>query len=307
MELATDEFNLKTVLEKIYTVFKNQFESKNVTFEFHIDKSLDKVFSSDETRLRQVLTNLIGNAYKFTDKGKVQCRAEMVSCDSDTAKVFFSVEDTGIGMSAEQQQIIFDAFNQAETSTTRRFGGTGLGLTISKKIVAKLGGDLELKSNPGKGSHFFFSVPMTLSQGSTSFVNENKVSTLDSLKGVRVLVAEDSVVNMTITRKFLQRWDVVIHEAVNGQEAVNLFKQNEYDLVLIDLDMPIMDGYEALTEIRKLNNTIPAIAFTAAVLPHMKEYLTGKGFNDFLQKPFRPEDLHRKIAMYYQKVKVNAA
>ncbi|HUQ66925.1 MAG TPA: ATP-binding protein, partial [Flavitalea sp.] len=304
MELATDDFNVKTVLDKIYTVFKNQFEGKQIQFEFHIDKSLDKYFASDETRLRQVLTNLIGNAYKFTDKGKVQCRAELRSADSEAAMVYFSVEDSGIGMSKEQQQVIFDAFNQAETSTTRRFGGTGLGLTISKKIVAKLGGDLELKSEPGKGSHFFFSIRMPFAQGNTSFVNENKVSTLESLKGVKVLVAEDSVVNMTITRKFLQRWDVTIHEAVNGLEAVQLFKDNEYSLVLIDLDMPIMDGYEALTEIRKLNPTIPAIAFTAAVLPHMKEYLTGKGFNDFLQKPFRPEDLHRKIFTYYQKAKV---
>ncbi|MFL5740665.1 MAG: response regulator, partial [Flavisolibacter sp.] len=136
---------------------------------------------------------------------------------------------------------------------------------------------------------------------------ENKVSSLISLKGIRVLVAEDSPVNMTITRKFLQRWDVVIHEAINGQEAVQMFQDNEYDVVLIDLDMPIMDGYEALTEIRKINKNIAAIAFTAAVLPQMKEYLAGKGFNDFLQKPFRPEDLHRKISFYYPKINISAA
>jgi signal transduction histidine kinase len=307
MELATDEFNMKTVLEKIYTVFKNQFESKKVGFEFHIDNTLDKFFKSDETRIRQVLTNLIGNAYKFTDKGMVKCTAKLVSSDSEGAEVFFSVSDTGIGMTMEQQQVIFDAFNQAETSTTRRFGGTGLGLTISKKIVSKLGGDLMLESEPGKGSHFFFTTRMSLCQENKAFVNENKVGSLISLKGTKVLVAEDSPVNMTITRKFLQRWDVVIHEAVNGQEAVQLFQENEYDVVLIDLDMPIMDGYEALAEIRKINKNIPAIAFTAAVLPQMKEYLASKGFNDFLQKPFRPEDLHRKISFYYPKVNISAA
>ncbi len=304
MELATDEFNLKTVLDKIYTVFKNQFDGKKVRFDFNIDNSLDKYFKSDETRLRQVLTNLIGNAFKFTDTGSVQCSAKLVSSDSEAAEIYFSVKDTGIGMNQEHQQLIFDAFNQAETSTTRRFGGTGLGLTISKKIVVKLGGDLQLKSEQGKGSHFFFTIRMPYCNGNKAFVNENKVGSLVSLKGARVLVAEDSVVNMTITRKFLQRWDVVIHEAVNGQEAVQLFNKNEYDVLLIDLDMPIMDGYEALAQIRKINRNIPAIAFTAAVLPQMKEYLAGKGFNDFLQKPFRPEDLHRKIAFYYQKMDI---
>lgn len=201
-------------------------------------------------------------------------------------------------MTQEHQQTIFDAFNQAETSTTRRYGGTGLGLTISKKIVIKMGGDLNLHSEKGKGSCFYFSIMMPFVQNKKPFVNENNVSVLPGLKGTRVLVAEDSSVNMTITCKFLQRWDVIIHEAVNGQEAVELFRQNEYDLVLIDLDMPVMDGYEALIEIRKVNRDIPAIAFTAAVLPQMKEFLTGKGFNDFLQKPFRPEDLHKKISKY---------
>ncbi|MFL5772070.1 MAG: ATP-binding protein, partial [Flavisolibacter sp.] len=213
MELATDEFNLKTVLDKIYTVFKNQFDGKKVRFEFNIDNALDKFFKSDETRLRQVLTNLIGNAYKFTEKGSVQCSAKLVSSDSEAAEIYFSVKDTGIGMNQEHQQLIFDAFNQAETSTTRRFGGTGLGLTISKKIVVKLGGDLQLKSEQGKGSHFFFTIRMPFCNGNKAFVNEDKVSGLISLKGAKVLVAEDSVVNMTITRKFLQRWDVNIHEA----------------------------------------------------------------------------------------------
>jgi signal transduction histidine kinase/CheY-like chemotaxis protein len=305
MELATDEFNLKTVLDKIYTVFKNQFDGKKVRFEFNIDNALDKFFKSDETRLRQVLTNLIGNAYKFTEKGSVQCSAKLISSDSEAAEIYFSVKDTGIGMNQEHQQLIFDAFNQAETSTTRRFGGTGLGLTISKKIVVKLGGDLQLKSEQGKGSHFFFTIRMPFCNGNKAFVNEDKVSGLISLKGAKVLVAEDSVVNMTITRKFLQRWDVNIHEATNGQEAVQMFNKNVYDVLLIDLDMPVMDGYEALAQIRKINKNIPAIAFTAAVLPQMKEYLAGKGFNDFLQKPFRPEDLHRKIAFYYQQIDVS--
>ena len=298
MELSTDAFNMKIVLEKIYTVFRNQFQHKKVEFGFDIDPALDKFFKGDETRLRQVLTNLIGNAHKFTEKGAVQCEAKLVGSDSLGADIYFSVKDTGIGMSREQQQVIFEAFNQGETSTTRRFGGTGLGLTISKKIVTMLGGDLKLTSEPGQGSRFYFTIRMAFSQFSNGFVNEKRVSKLESLKGIRVLVAEDSPVNMTITRKFLERWEVSVHEATNGQEAVQLFQKNQYDLVLIDLDMPVMDGYEALVEIQKINQAIPAIAFTAAVLPNMREHLANKGFNDFLQKPFRPEDLHKIIVRF---------
>ena len=141
---------------------------------------------------------------------------------------------------------------------------------------------------------------MPILQHRKNFVNENKVGTLQSLKGVKVLVAEDSTVNMTITRKFLLRWGVEVDEAVNGSVALEKFRQNDYDVLLIDLDMPVMDGFQALAEIRKVNEKIPAIAFTAAVLPHMKEFLANKGFNDFLQKPFRPEDLHSKISKYSQ-------
>jgi signal transduction histidine kinase/CheY-like chemotaxis protein len=298
MMLADDAVNPKTLLDKIYTVFKNQFAVKDVAFDFEIDDTLDREFKGDETRLRQVLTNLLGNALKFTSKGRVHCVARLISGDSVSANIYFSVEDTGIGMSQEQKEMIFEAFNQGETSTTRRFGGTGLGLTISKKIVSMLGGTLQVESQPEKGSRFFFTIKMNYSNTSGAYLNQKKISKLRSLKGTRVLVAEDSALNMTITRKFLERWDVRIDEATNGKEAVDLFNMNEYDLLLIDLDMPIMDGYQALAEIRRKNEDIPAIAFTAAVLPNMKEHLADKGFNDFLPKPFRPEDLHKKIALY---------
>jgi CheY-like chemotaxis protein len=139
---------------------------------------------------------------------------------------------------------------------------------------------------------------MPYSQLSNAVVNEKKTVKLKSLKGTNVLVAEDSPLNMSITRKFLKGWDVTIAEATNGQEAVDLFHKNKYDLLLIDLDMPVMDGYQTLEEIRKVNQKIPAIAFTAAVLPNMKEYLRNYGFSDYLPKPFRPEELHQIIVSY---------
>lgn len=251
MELSDDSFNMKVLLNKTYTVFRNRFADKKVGFEFQIDEALDKDFKGDETRLRQVLTNLIGNALKFTDHGKVQCMAKLNSADSLNAEIYFSVEDTGIGMGLDQQQMIFEPFNQGETSTTRRFGGTGLGLSISKKTVSMLGGNLCVESESGKGSRFFFTVSMPFSEFKGGYVNEKRVSKLQSLKGTKVLVAEDSPLNMSIVRKFLERWDVTIHEATNGKEAVDLYNKDVYNLLLIDLDMPVMDGYQALAEIRK--------------------------------------------------------
>jgi signal transduction histidine kinase len=301
MELVKDVFNMKSGLEKTFTVFKKRFDEKNIAFKMKIDKNLDKDFEADETKLAQVLTNLLGNALKFTQKGEVICEAKLKAASSQEAEVYFCVSDTGIGMNEQKQGLVFNAFDQGETSTTRKFGGTGLGLTISKKIVAMFGSELKVKSEEGKGSSFFFTVQLPLSQKAATFVNEKKVGGLESLKGFRILVAEDSEVNMMITRKFLERWHVSITGAKNGLEAVEMFKQNKFDLLLIDLDMPIMDGYEALVEIRKINKKVPAIAFTAAVLPNMKDYLSKKGFDDFLQKPFRPEDLHKKITSFHRR------
>lgn len=298
MDVAIEDVNVKDMLDEIYKIFRIQFDSKDVKLQMNVDPSLDKYFKSDETRLKQVLNNLIGNAFKFTDRGYVKISSRLERSTSDMAEVYFEVEDTGIGMTEEQQETVFEAFNQAETSTTRTYGGTGLGLSISRKIVMKLGGNLKLKSSKGKGSTFYFTINMPLAQVTNKPMMQVAPLALSSLQGTKVLVAEDSTVNMTITRKFLKLWNVEIDEAVNGLKAVELFMQNKYNLVLIDLDMPVMDGYEALKEIRKIDQNIPAIAFTAAVLPQMKTFLEEKGFNDFLQKPFRPEDLHRKIALY---------
>jgi CheY-like chemotaxis protein/two-component sensor histidine kinase len=301
MEFSRDSFNMKHFLENIYTVFKNQFNQKNILFEVHVDEKLDTYFISDETRLRQVLNNLIGNAQKFTDQGKVECNVRMVSSDSDIAEIQFSIKDTGIGLCPEKLSMVFEAFNQGELSTTRRYGGTGLGLTISRKIVSHLGGDLKVESEEHVGSTFYFTLHLPYGKNRKVITDKTNISSLRNLKGTKVLVAEDSPVNMKITRKFLERWQVDVYEVINGKEAVDSFSTNSYDLLLLDLDMPVMDGFTALKEIRKINKQIPIIAFTAAVLPDMKKELTGKGFTDFLQKPFRPEHLHKIIATYATK------
>jgi len=299
MDLSQAPFNLKQSLQKVHDVFEKRFAERNIRLIFDTSDFLDRDFISDETRLNQVLTNLISNALKFSKQGSVRCSVNLVSATSQSAQIRFCVEDTGIGISEEQQQYIFDAFRQAESNTTRRFGGTGLGLTISKKIVSMLGGDLQVTSRLNHGSTFHFTVNLPFSEQKRAFVDDEMVNSLQNMKGARVLIVDDSFVNRRITRRFLERWEVEMDEAANGNEALDLFYKNRYDVLLIDLHMPVLDGYETIAAIRKVDQSTPALAFTAAILPDMRRKLLEHGFSDFLQKPFRPEDLHRKISSSY--------
>jgi K+-sensing histidine kinase KdpD/CheY-like chemotaxis protein len=298
MELEKSAFNIKEFFDKIQSLFASQFSRKEVTLEFVIDEKLNRFFLGDETRLSQVMSNLISNALKFTNKGKVIVGAEMGKANSKSAQVSFYVKDSGIGITEQQQKIIFLSFTQADTTTTRKFGGTGLGLSISKNIIELYKGELKVESKKGEGSKFYFTIELDLQLNNKNFVNENVVSALVNLDNMKVLVAEDNVINMLVARKFLKKWNVNITEAVNGKLAYAYFEKNEYDILLIDLEMPEMDGYETIEAIRKVNKTIPVIAFTAAVYDNMYEDLANKGFTDYIQKPFRPEDLHRKLAQY---------
>jgi signal transduction histidine kinase len=298
MHVSPVTFNLSRSIRKLQSVFEVQFRERNLELVFDIDPFVDRDFTVDETRLNQVLTNLISNALKFTKRGKVQCTVKLLSATSQSAEIRFEVKDTGIGISADKHQTIFEAFHQGEASTTRRFGGTGLGLSISKKIVTLLGGDLKVDSEVGHGSCFYFTTTLPFSQHKQNFVNTERVSVLKNLSGIRVLMADDSLVNRRIARRFLEKWQIEMDEASDGKEAIQLFFKNKYDFLLIDLHMPGMDGHETIEAIRKVDTKTPAIAFTAAVLPDMRKRLLSEGFTDLLQKPFRPEDLHQKIVRY---------
>jgi CheY-like chemotaxis protein len=246
--------------------------------------------------LSQILNNLLSNALKFTHQGSIVLKAQVERSNSEQTAINFSVVDTGIGIPTHKIKGIFESFTQASTSTTRKYGGTGLGLAITQKLVQLLGGDLEVESEEGKGSRFYFTLSFDNSISLRRFVNEDRVKTLKPFDGIKILLAEDNPVNMMIARRFLSKWNAHITEVSNGYDAVEMFNRNSYDLLLFDLEMPIMDGYTALEEIRKINRQIPAIAFTAAVFDNMKQYLREKGFSEYVQKPFRPEDLHQKIA-----------
>jgi signal transduction histidine kinase len=294
-ELENVPVNIRAFLRKLETQFSVQAHSKGLLFLVDIDEHLEAEYLTDQTRLNQVLSNLLSNAIKFTHTGGITLGARKVSSTSKKSMIQFMVQDTGIGIPGHKQQEVFDSFTQADTDTTRKYGGTGLGLAISKKLVGLFSGDLQVRSEEGKGSTFFFTIELEINENAKMYINDEKVKHLPSFQHLRVLIAEDNIVNMRVARKFLTKWGIEVHEAVNGLEAVEKFRRGNFDLVLIDLEMPEMDGITALAEIRKVHPSVPAIAFTAAVYEDMRVDLMKKGFMEVVPKPFRPEDLHNKI------------
>ncbi len=294
MDLENAPFNLKQFLTRAISPFMSGGKP-GVRMMLAVDDSLDQETIFDEMRLNQVLNNLLSNARKFTEEGCITLSAKPERSKSDSIIVHFSVRDTGIGIAPNKVRQIFESFEQADTETTRKYGGTGLGLAISKAIVGRMGGELRVTSELGKGSEFHFSIEMKVNHGQKAYVNEESLKVLRDLDGIRILMAEDNPINMLVARRFLLKWKVNVDEAPNGVKALELFRQNQYDLLLIDLEMPEMDGTQAVAEIRKTDTHVPIIAFTAAVYDNMHEDLIRKGFSDFIPKPFRPEELHKKI------------
>ena len=294
-ELETLPVNMRAFLGKLETQFSVQAHAKGLLFLVDIDDNLETEFLTDETRLNQIFSNLLSNAIKFTQAGGITLGARKIASTSKKSMVQFIVQDTGIGIPAHKQQEVFESFTQADTDTTRKYGGTGLGLAISRKLVGLFSGELQLQSEEGKGSTFYFTIELEINENAKLYINDRKVKQLPIFDRLRVLIAEDNAVNMSVAKRFLIKWGIEVHEATNGLEAVEKCRRETFDLVLIDLEMPEMDGITALKEIRKLHPSVPAIAFTAAVYEDMKMDLMKKGFMEVVPKPFRPEDLHNKI------------
>ncbi len=300
IQLEKTEVNIPELIHKISSPFIPQFDRKGVAFEVNVDEHLRSSVLADPTRLNQVLTNLLSNALKFTCTGSVKLDVKGKVLRSDFNTIEFSVTDSGIGISKDKIEHIFEQFTQADVKTTRKYGGTGLGLSISRKLVRLMGGELRAESEFNKGSRFYFEVCLPVHYSHKKIRVREVENTFDDeqLKGIRVLIAEDNPINMKIASRFLDKWGIIYEKANNGLEAVSLFEKNKFDLVLMDLEMPEMDGYGALNAIRGMNSNIPAIAFTAAVFDNMKESLSDKGFNGFIQKPFRPQDLQAKLVEF---------
>jgi len=293
-------FSIKELINGIKQTFIYRTEEKGLKLMVMVDAGIADYVLGDSTRLNQVLTNLIGNAIKFTEKGSVKIEIKLVKETNRLVEIEFSVQDTGIGIPADKLEYIFDSFTQAGPDTTRKYGGTGLGLAISKKLLELQNSDLMIESTPGKGSRFFFQLTFKKSpEKSTQVLTMDLEEKFDQLKGKRILHVEDNEVNQIVAEKLLVKKGIQVDHAGNGKEALEKLTKNNYDLILMDLHMPEMNGYEAAKAIRvdkdpKISS-IPIIAITASVMMEVQEQVQECGMNDFILKPFNPYELYQKI------------
>lgn len=302
------DFNLKELLENIYAINKAVITGKNITLQLNYDKKLPSFVKGDSVRLGQIISNLVNNAVKFTDTGGVTITAKMVVEHHGYSSVYFEVRDTGIGIPEDKQDHVFGIFTQASTETTRKFGGIGLGLAICRRLVELMGGKIKIKSKLGEGSAFYFTLklkkagaaaPATKLQGSVSVKDSNS---RDTIRGTRLLLAEDNAINVLVVKRYLELWGVEFDVVENGEKAVQLVAENDYDLILMDLQMPVMDGYEAAMKIRQMKekkySTIPIIAITASLVGDIKQAVINSGMNSWISKPFNPGELFEIIKNY---------
>jgi PAS domain S-box-containing protein len=313
LEFENVDFSVKDLIRNIRAAMLQKADEKNIQLKLMIDEDMPDAVIGDPVRLGQILTNLISNALKFTNQGKVVVAASLVKHDEEHTTIGFEVKDTGIGIPLDKQESIFKSFTQASSDTTRKYGGTGLGLTITKRLLEMQGSSIKLESEPGKGSTFCFDLKFLNSSLKLEALKENQSPVIPgSLKGTRVLLAEDNQINVLLARQFLKQWDVECDIAENGSLAVQLAQTNHYDLILMDLQMPDMDGYTATEEIRKLEpasryKKLPIIALTASAMLDNKDRAFVVGMDDYVSKPFNPDELYRKIAHYSKISKANSA
>ena len=293
-------------LSELFTSLQKSHQPKadeqGTTLRFRTDPQLPEVMRTDALKLSQVLNNLLSNALKFTQAGEVTVNATLNRQEADNLWIDISVHDTGIGIAPDKLAMIFDAFTQADNSTVRQYGGTGLGLSISRLLLDLMGSRLAVESEVGQGSRFFFTLPVkkeTEVAEPDSADTDAAISTVD-WGTLKVLLVEDLAINRMIFEQFLRQWGITeLDEAINGEEAVAMAQQKHYDLILMDVRMPVMDGYQATRAIRSLPEDVyrqvPIIALTADTVDEIKKHTESPMFTDVITKPFVPEDAQRKI------------
>ena len=292
-------FNLVELITRAYSSSKLRATEKMLDFNLFIDPLLqDKVVISDPTRITQILLNLINNAIKFTEKGSISISAHSLSMSKEKIKVQFTIEDTGIGISSEKQDVVFEPFIQASASTNRNYGGTGLGLPIVKKTLDLFDSTIQIISTENLGSKFVFDIEFDY-----IILEEPKavvtINTQNDLSGFKVLVAEDNSINRMVIEKTLRKWNIFPITVEDGLAAVQKLEGENFDVILMDLHMPVMDGYEATARIRELQDpvkaNIPIIALTASVNDKVYCTVADAKMNDYLSKPFNPDHLFTKL------------
>jgi len=286
-------------VNSVYKLLKFKADEKQIELILDIDPQTPHHLSFDALRLNQILMNLLSNAIKFTDRGYVRLKLSVLNRLNDKVKLNFTVEDTGIGVPEDKLARIFDSFEQADDDTANKYGGTGLGLTIVKKLAELKGGELTFSSQVGQGSIFNFTNWYTIAEKTKQKVPLNSNIKLTSFKDIKVLVAEDNLINQFLLSKMLNDWEIQAEMVDNGRKLIDKLQHNDFDLVLMDTHMPEMNGYQAARMIRmemaEPKRSIPIISLSAAVMDNEQNDAIAAGMNEVLGKPFQPHELHEKI------------
>ncbi|MBY0412620.1 MAG: response regulator, partial [Bdellovibrionales bacterium] len=299
IELEKKSFSLKNLCENILKIHRPKALEKNLILSLEFDPETPDMVIGDEYRNTQILNNLLSNSLKFTEAGTVTLKVRLKQMKDSTGVVEFKVTDTGIGIDKEKQKEIFKDFTQAQSDHTRKYGGTGLGLAISKRLVEIQNGRIEVSSS-NKGTTFTFTIVFNLQMDKNmdSTPNASGQNVQSKFEGQKILLVEDNQVNIIVTKKFLEKWGLKVDIAINGLEAINQARANTYQLILMDLHMPLMDGFEATKKIREFNTITPIIGLSADVMTESVASLQAIGMSDFVTKPFRPNDFFLKLKSY---------
>ena len=299
MNIEETEFNMAASINHVCSMLKERIDEKGLLFSVEVDSKLSHlVLLGDSLRVDQIMLNYLSNAIKFTERGEIILRALILQETENTIRLQVEVEDTGIGLTEQQQARIFIAFEQAQNSTSRKYGGTGLGLTISKRLAELMGGELGVRSQIGKGSTFWFTLP--LHKG----IGKNTINPIPADKDIRLgahlLLVEDNVINQEVAKDLLESLGLHVEVAANGLTAVEKITAKSYDLILMDMQMPVMDGLEATRIIRtlELGKSIPIIAMTANAFTEDRQRCLDAGMNDYLTKPVEPQVLHAILTQW---------
>jgi CheY-like chemotaxis protein/anti-sigma regulatory factor (Ser/Thr protein kinase) len=292
IELDAIPTDISEALQQIKKIHESTCLQKGISMNLEIDDTIPLVYL-DIVRYNQIINNLVTNAIKFTDKGSVTLKIKKQKETKESVHILTEIIDTGIGIPIDKQETIWEAFTQASTTTNRLYGGTGLGLPIVKNIVEAMDSSVKIDSKVGKGSRFYFDVELKVSSESVlKHTNQKKER---NFEGKKVLLVEDNIINVMVCKQILEKSKLTVEVANDGLSAVRKVKENTYDIVLMDIQMPIMDGYQSTLEIRKFNTTLPILALSASIFMEIKDKINESGMNGFIYKPFNPEDLLNKI------------
>ena len=298
LKIELIECDLGSVAEDVRKLLKFESDKKGLDFKLSIKPDVPTLVKGDPSRIRQILLNLLGNAIKFTESGKVSLTVQVVKVVSERYKLEFVIEDTGVGLTEQQSKTIFDGFVQADASVSRKYGGTGLGLSICKKLIDLMGGEIQVESTEGVGSVFKVLLPLEKIEYSTSSLasskqglNQEKVD-LKRNYGIHVLLAEDNMVNQIVAKKHFERLGIKVTLANDGREALALYESSpNFDMIILDIRMPIMSGVEVLLELKKRDCKLPILSMSANVIQGDLVEYKRLGFSACLQKPIVKSDL----------------